>query len=373
MRVLLCMGTRPEIIKMAPLYIEMKRRSEFEPLICFSGQHREVAGEVLDYFKIKPDLGFCAMREGQSLSEMNIKLLNFFDEAIEDIKPDIALVHGDTATAFSAALSAFYKGVKIGHIEAGLRTYSTRNPFPEEMYRVSIDAMAGIHFAPTEAARKNLEAEGRSTVFTVGNTVIDALKYTVRKDYSSSLLCEADGRKIVLLTTHRRENIGEKMHSALLGVGDALREREDVYCILPAHPNPLVREEISRAFENIKNIKICEPLPMYDFHNILARSHLTLTDSGGIVEEAAYLGIPIFILRDTTERAEAIEGGNARLLGTDREDVKMALKNALDNPDFTEPMRKPSAAFGDGRASEKIADLLRHIGAEFDYRDVSLN
>ena len=358
MRILLCMGTRPEIIKMLPLYFELKKWERIEPLICFSGQHDEIAKEVFDFFEVEPDFSFCAMMEGQSLSELNVKLLNYFDVVIDNEKIDLVLVHGDTATAFSASLSAFYKGVKIGHIEAGLRTYSTRNPFPEEMFRVSIDAMADYHFAPTSLAQRNLEREGRKSVFTVGNTVIDTFKYTIKEEYSSPVLDSANGRKIILVTTHRRENHGEKMQSALLGIADALRELEDVYCILPAHPNPAVRSVAERVFCDVKNIKICNSLPIFDFHNILSRSFAVLTDSGGIQEEASYLGIPILIMRDTTERREAIEGGNARIIGTDRARVSEELLSLVKNPHLWESMRKQSTAFGDGNASEKIVKTL---------------
>lgn len=358
LRILVVIGTRPEAVKMLPLVIELRKHVEFEVMICHSGQHAKMAEEVFEYFGIAPHFCFDAMKNGQSLSEMTCRLLNYFNVLFDEVVPDIILVQGDTTSAFCASLSAFYKRIRVGHIEAGLRTFKARSPFPEEFNRVAIDSMSDYHFAPTYRACENLKKEGRKSVFTVGNTVIDALKYTVRENYSSSLLECARERKIVLITTHRRENIGKKMLSSLIGIRNVLVEREELFAILPMHPNPLAREVISAVFEGVKNISICEPLALYDFHNILARAFCVFTDSGGVQEEASYLGVPVFILRDTTERQEALESGNARLVGTEREDVARALENAIANPDFTESMRKCSTAFGDGHASEKIVKAL---------------
>ena len=257
---------------------------------------------------------------------------------------------------------AFYLGIKIAHIEAGLRTYEARSPFPEELYRVSIDAMSDYHFAPTSAAAENLSREGRKSIYTVGNTVIDSFEYTLKNDYESPLIREADKRKILLLTTHRRENIGGKMREALLGIRDVLLSRKDLFCILPAHPNPSVRGVVEEAFCDIKNIKICEPLPVMDFHNILARSLAVLTDSGGVQEEASYLGVPVFLLRDNTERAEGRASGNIRIIGTERAGVKAQLLDVLNDREELEKMSRPTLVFGDGTASKKISEILLSNG-----------
>ena len=362
MRILLFIGTRPEAIKMLPLFKELKKHKEVQTEICYSGQHGALARGVFDFFKITPDFVFDAMREGQSLCELTTRLLNYFDMLLERERSDIVLVHGDTATAFAASLSAFYKGIRIGHIEAGLRTYEARSPFPEELYRVSIDAMSDYHFAPTSAAAENLSREGRRSIYTVGNTVIDSFEYTLKNDYESPLIREADNRKILLLTTHRRENIGGKMREALLGIRDVLLSRKDLFCILPAHPNPSVRGVVEEAFCDIKNIKICEPLPVVDFHNILARSLAVLTDSGGVQEEASYLGVPVFLLRDNTERAEGRASGNIRIIGTERAGVKAQLLDVLNDREKLEKMSRPTLVFGDGTASKKISEILLSNG-----------
>ena len=358
MRILVCIGTRPEAIKLLPLVKELRKREGIETLVCFSGQHQALASEVFDFFKIKPDIAFDVMREGKSLSELTCNLLNKFDVLFDEECFDLVLAHGDTATAFCASLSAFYRGIKIAHIEAGLRTYNAHSPFPEEFNRVVIDVMSDLCFAPTEAAAQGLVREGKKTVFTVGNTVIDALSYTMNEGYDSSFLEGARDKKLILLTTHRRENIGEKMISSLGGIRDALYGRDDMLCLLPMHPNPVVQRIINDVFCDIKNIKIVDALSVYDFHNILARSFAVITDSGGVQEEAAYLGVPIFILRDTTERREVIESGNAVLLGTERDKVKKRFLSCIDDPTVLERMKKRSYAFGKGDSCKKIADIL---------------
>jgi UDP-N-acetylglucosamine 2-epimerase (non-hydrolysing) len=358
MRILVVIGTRPEAIKMLPLVIELKKREEFEILVCFSGQHKTLANEVFEFFKIEPDVVFDIMKEGQSLSELTCKLLNKFDVLFDDILPDLVLVHGDTTTALCASLSAFYRGIKTVHIEAGLRTYDVASPFPEEFNRVAIDAMASLCFAPTERAAENLKKEGKNAVFTVGNTVIDALSYTISAEYNSPILECASGRKIILLTTHRRENIGQKMLSSLKGIRGALRNRDDMLCILPRHPNPKVQSIINDVFDDVKNIKIIDALPVLDFHNILARSFAVITDSGGIQEEAAYLGVPIFILRDRSERSEVISAGNAVILGTDEDEVREKFLSCINDATRLEMMKKRNYAFGCGDSSKKIADIL---------------
>ena len=358
MRILTVIGTRPEAIKMLPLVKELQKYNEFEPLVCFSKQHDTLAENVFDFFKIKPDYTFNAKNDFLNLKEMTINFLDFFDVIFKETSPDLILTHGDTTTAFCASLSAFYSGIKVAHIEAGLRTHNPFSPFPEEFNRVAIDSVSTYHFAPTKVAAKNLLTEGRKSVFTVGNTGIDTLKYTIDKAYKSPILDEAKNKKIILITSHRRENLGSRLTSALLGIKDALQHQNDVFAIFPAHPNPKVKNTVKNIFSDVKNIKISPPLPLYDFHNILSRAHLIISDSGGIQEEASYLGIPLFLLRDTTERPECIECGNTKLIGTSKEQVAQELSFALNNEECIKSMQKRSFAFGDGNACEKIAKKL---------------
>ena len=358
MKILAVIGTRPEAIKMLPLIIELKKYRDFEVLICSSGQHGDILKCVFDYFNIEPDFSFCAMKKGQSLSRLTTRLLNYFDALLDKISPDLLLAHGDTTTAFCASLSAFYKGIKIAHVEAGLRTYDKRSPFPEELNRVTIDALADLHFAPTQLSRSRLEKEGRGSVFVVGNTGIDALSYTLDNNYVLPVSNKEANKKILLVTTHRRENIGSKMRSSLLAVRDILEYRNDFFAVFPVHPNPAVRAEAISVFEGIKNIKICEPLTLYDFHNILARAFAVFTDSGGIQEEASFLGVPVFLLRDTTEREEGMVSGNIRLVGTDRMRIFEDFLRVSESEEELSKMRSRSFAFGDGHACEKIVKIL---------------
>ena len=272
--------------------------------------------------------------------------------------PDIVLVHGDTATAFSAALAAFYNHIPLAHVEAGLRTFDKSSPFPEELYRVSIDGMADLHLAPTPLAASHLAKEGRKQVFVVGNTGLDALKYTLKENHDDSTLYDNNGKKTVLITCHRRENIGTRMEGALLGIRDFLSTREDIDAIVSVHPNPAVKSIVEGVFSDIKNIKICKSLKVQDFHNALSRCFFAVTDSGGIQEEATYLGIPVFLLRDNTERQEGVASGNVRIIGTDREGVGNALKSITSDKETLDRMRVPSHIFGDGRASERISKIL---------------
>ena len=279
MRILLVIGTRPEAIKMLPLAMELKKYSEFETKILFSGQHKEMAKSVFNEFKICPDFTFEAMEKGLSLKDLTVKLLNNFDVFLKKEHFDLVLAHGDTTTAFCASLSAFYQGIRVGHIEAGLRSYDSHSPYPEEFNRVAIDALSDIHFSPTEKATQNLLNEGKKSVFTVGNTVIDALKYSLSYEISMPIFDEIGARKLVLITTHRRENLGNKMRTSMLGIRDILNARDDLFGVLPAHPNPKAREVVYDVFKNIKNIKICEPFPMREFHHLLSRAFAIFTDS----------------------------------------------------------------------------------------------
>ncbi len=364
MRIFVVIGTRPEAIKMLPLVIELKKRGEFETKVCFSGQHGEMAKSVFDDFEIVPDFIFDAMKKGQELSKLTNRLLEYFDILFKLEKPDLVLVHGDTTTAFCGALAAFYLGIKVAHVEAGLRTFDPFSPFPEEFNRVSIDAVSNIHFAPTVVAAENLIREGRKSVFTVHNTVIDALKFSLSRTIELPILDGLKNKKILLITTHRRENLGEKMRDALLGIRDILNERDDLFGIIPVHPNPCVRATVDNVFKNIKNIKICSPLPMREFHHLLSRAFAILTDSGGIQEEAAYLGVPIFLMRDNTERPECVELGNVCIVGTQRERVKNTFLSFMNSPNIMKKMCKPSHAFGDGTASEKIVKCLMSMQNE---------
>ena len=361
MRVFAVIGTRPEAIKMLPLVLEMRKNREFETKICFSYQHKEMAKSVFDEFKIEPDFTFYEIKQGLGLKELTTNLLDYFDIVFYREKPDLVLVHGDTTTAFCGALAAFYKGISVAHIEAGLRTFDNQAPFPEEFNRVAVDAISNIHFAPTEAAAKNLIEEGRKSVFTVGNTVIDALKYSLNGDICRPFSDEINGRKLLLVTTHRRENLGERMRSSLLGIRDILCERDDLFAILPAHPNPRVREIVFEVFCNIKNIKVCEPLPMRTFHSLLACAFAVFSDSGGIQEEAAYLGVPLFLMRENTERKECLELPNVCLIGCERKSIRGEFLYFLNDKSRQEKMRAPSLVFGDGHASERIIERLLEL------------
>lgn len=366
MRIFIVIGTRPEAIKMLPLAIELQKIEQFDVKICFSGQHKEMALSVFDEFKISPDFAFMGMKTGQNLSEMTVCLLEFFDVLFREQNPDLVLVHGDTTTAFCASLSAFYLGIKVAHIEAGLRSYDSHSPYPEEFNRVAIDALSDIHFSPTEKATQNLLNEGKKSVFTVGNTVIDALKYSLSHEISMPIFDEIGARKLVLITTHRRENLGKKMRASMLGIRDILNARDDLFGVLPAHPNPKVREVVYDVFKNIKNIKICEPFPMREFHHLLSRAFAIFTDSGGIQEESAYLGVPVFLLRENTERKECIELGNLCIVGSDRERIRREFLSFLDDDERQEKMRLSTMVFGDGNASGKISKKLLILGEKGD-------
>ena len=354
---------------MLPLVLEFRKYKEFDTKICFSGQHNELAKSVFEDFEILPNFSCDGIKKGMTLQKITAEILNYFDVLFEAEKPDMVLVHGDTTTAFCASLSAFYQDIRIAHVEAGLRTFDVKSPFPEEFNRVAIDCVSSIHFAPTESAAENLRKEGRKSVFTVGNTVIDALEYSLSNKTCCPFFNELNGRKLVLITTHRRENLGGKMHSALLGIRDALRGRDDLLAVLPVHPNPAVREVVGNVFCNIKNIKICEPLPMREFHTLLSLSHVVITDSGGIQEEAAYLGVPIFLLRDKTEREECKYLANVRIIGCEGESVKRELCSFFNDSDLQAKMCVRSSIFGDGESSKRIVrylwDSAKEMKSEF--------
>lgn len=355
-------GTRPEAIKMSPLFVKM-RKANLPLFICSTGQHRDMLEDAFSPFGIFPDLSLDIMKENQSLSYITSKILTDLSELIDNISPVALLVHGDTSTAFSAALAAFFKGVKVFHIEAGLRTGDLTNPLPEEFNRRAIALMAKHHFAPTVRARDSLLAEGvkECDVTVVGNTAIDALAYTVREDYSSELYDLAGGKRLIIVTAHRREVSEEELYSMLLGIRSAVERYEDVITIFPVHRSPRVRKSAENALCGCKKIILTDPLSPFDFHNLLSRAYLAVTDSGGIQEEAAYLGVPTLVIREKTERREAVEAGTVKVCGTHGAEIYMEIKKLLDSPLIRNEMAKPSDAYGGGDACEKILEKLHDL------------
>ena len=360
-KVLSVFGTRPEAIKMAPLVKELESRKEIESIVCVTAQHREMLDQVLEAFKIKPDYDLNIMKKGQTLSDITSRVLEGLDEVIKEVKPNIVLVHGDTTTSFVSALSAFYNQVDIGHVEAGLRTYDKYSPYPEEMNRQWVDCMCDMYFAPTELSAKNLIKEGKdkSKIYVTGNTAIDAMKTTVDKNYKNKELdWVKDGERLILLTSHRRENIGEPMHNIFKAVRRIIDEFKDVKVIYPIHLNPVVREIANEEFEGCDRIHLIEPLEVFDFHNFQNKSYFIMSDSGGIQEEAPSLGKPVLVLRDTTERPEGIKAGTLKLTGTSEEKIYKEAKKLLTNKEAYNKMSKASNPYGDGHASERIADAI---------------
>ncbi|MBQ7384152.1 MAG: UDP-N-acetylglucosamine 2-epimerase (non-hydrolyzing) [Clostridia bacterium] len=359
-KIMLVFGTRPEAIKMCPLVKELRNREGIAVSVCVTGQHRGLLDGVLDAFGVKPDYDFSLMREGQTLFDITVNILNRIKAVLVESSPDIVLVHGDTSTAFAAALACFYERIDVGHIEAGLRTYDIYSPYPEEFNRQAISLIAKYSFAPTEAARDNLLREGRepSHVFVTGNTAIDALATTVRSDYTHPLLEWVGDRRLVLLTAHRRENLGAPLRSMLRAIRRVSEEYDDIRVIYPVHPNPAVRGVANEIFGGCKGVRLTEPLDVLDFHNILARSFMVLTDSGGIQEEAPALGKPVLVMRDTTERPEGISAGTIKLVGTDEENIYSSFCRLLNDKEAYEAMARASNPYGDGHAAERIADIL---------------
>lgn len=359
-KVLSIFGTRPEAIKMAPLVKELEKREEIKSIVCVTAQHREMLDQVLDVFNIKPDYDLNIMKKGQTLSEITSRVLLGLEEVIKKENPNIILVHGDTTTTFAGALAAFYNGVDIGHVEAGLRTWNKYSPFPEEMNRQMVDRMTDMFFAPTEVSKNNLlnEAIDENKIYITGNTAIDAMKYTVKDNYTNEIFDWLEGSKFILLTAHRRENLGEPMRNIFKAVKRIVQENEDVKVIYPIHMNPIVREIANEILNDIDRVKLIEPLEVIDFHNFINRSYLILTDSGGIQEEAPSLGKPVLVLRDTTERPEGIEAGTLKLVGTDEEKIYNETMKLLNNKEEYEKMSKASNPYGDGNASKYIVDAI---------------
>lgn len=359
-KVMIVFGTRPEAIKMCPLVKELRSRESIKTVVCVTGQHKEMLDQVLNCFEITPEYDLAIMIKNQTLFDININILQKIKIVLEKEKPDVVLVHGDTTTTFATALSAYYLQIPVGHVEAGLRTHNIYSPYPEEFNRQSVSIISAYNFAPTELSRNNLINEGKNPdfIFVTGNTAIDALKTTVRDDYTHPVLEWIGTDRLVLLTAHRRENLGEPLKRIFRAIRRVIDETNDIKVIYPIHLNPIVRKSALDIFGKCDRIKLIEPLEVIDFHNFMARSYMILTDSGGIQEEAPSLGKPVIVLRDTTERPEGIEAGTLKLAGTDEENIYKEFKNLLTNKSEYEKMSRASNPYGDGFASKRIADIL---------------
>ena len=359
-KVMLVFGTRPEAIKMCPLVNELKTRKNIETIVCVTGQHRQMLDQVLEVFGVVPDFDLSIMKEKQTLFDITTNILTKIGEVLDEVKPDVVLVHGDTSTTFVTALAAFYKQIPVGHVEAGLRTYDIYSPYPEEFNRQAVGIVAKYHFAPTQMSKQNLINEGKKAkdIYITGNTAIDALKTTVREDFTHPELEWAKDSKLIVITAHRRENLGEPMHNMFRAIRRIMDEHPDIKAIYPIHMNPVVRAAANEELGDCDRIHIIEPLEVLDFHNFLANSYLILTDSGGIQEEAPSLGKPVLVMRDTTERPEGIKAGTLKLVGTDEEVIYASFKELIENVETYNAMSKASNPYGDGFASKRIADIL---------------
>ena len=358
--VMLVFGTRPEAIKMCPLVNELKSRKNINTVVCVTGQHRQMLDQVLDAFSVTPDYDLSVMKEKQTLFDITTNILNGIGAVLDEVKPDVVLVHGDTSTTFVTALACFYKQIDVGHVEAGLRTYNIYSPFPEEFNRQAVSIISKYNFAPTGLSKENLVREGKdeASIYITGNTAIDALKTTVKQDYTHPELEWAKDSRLIMITAHRRENLGEPMHNMFRAIRRVMEEHPDVKAIYPIHMNPLVRQAADEELGGFDRIRIIEPLEVLDFHNFLARSFMILTDSGGIQEEAPSLGKPVLVMRDTTERPEGIKAGTLKLVGTDEQVIYENFKLLLDDKAAYEAMSKASNPYGDGFACKRIADIL---------------
>ena len=359
-KIMLVFGTRPEAIKMCPLVNELNSRENIETIVCVTGQHRQMLDQVLNAFNVVPDYDLSIMKEKQTLFDITTNILNRIKAVLEDVKPDVVLVHGDTSTTFATALACFYLQIPVGHVEAGLRTYNIYSPYPEEFNRQAVGVVSAFNFAPTELSKQNLLNEGKKpeTIYVTGNTAIDALKTTVREDYFHPELEWARDSRLILITAHRRENLGEPMKNMFRAIRRVMDEHPDVKAIYPIHMNPLVRQTADEILGGEERIRIIEPLEVLDFHNFLARSFLVLTDSGGIQEEAPSLGKPVLVMRDTTERPEGIAAGTLKLVGTDEDVIYENFRRLLDDEEEYAKMSTASNPYGDGFACKRIADVL---------------
>ncbi|CYV24334.1 TPA: UDP-N-acetylglucosamine 2-epimerase (non-hydrolyzing) [Streptococcus suis] len=359
-KIMLVFGTRPEAIKMCPLVNELKSSGNFDVKVCVTGQHKEMLQQVLDVFQVVPDYDLEIMQPNQTLFSITTSILEKIKTVFDDFQPDVVLVHGDTTTTFAASLAAFYSGIKVGHVEAGLRTYNLQSPFPEEFNRQAVSIVSDFNFAPTDISRKHLLSEGKNedSIFVTGNTAIDALKTTVNPDYYHELFDWVGDSKLIMITAHRRENLGQPMRNMFKAIKRVLNEHPDVKAVYPIHKNPVVRDAANEIFGDDERLKLIEPLEVIDFHNFLNKSYLILTDSGGIQEEAPSLGKPVLVMRDTTERPEGVAAGTLKLVGTDEEVIYKNFKLLLSDDEEYRLMSKASNPYGDGTASKQIADIL---------------
>ena len=362
-KIMLVFGTRPEAIKMCPLVKELNRRESFKTIVCVTGQHRQMLDQVLKIFNVIPDYDLAIMTENQTLFDITTKILENFRTVLEEVKPDLCLVHGDTSTAFAAALACFYLQIPVGHVEAGLRTYNISSPFPEEFNRQAVGIIAKYNFAPTEMARQHLLNEGKikDSVYVTGNTVIDAMKYTVTKDYYHPELDWIGNSKFIFITAHRRENFGKPMHNMFRAIRRVLAEHPDVKAIYPIHMNPAVRQAANEELGECSQIHIIEPIDVFDCHNFEARCYLCLTDSGGIQEECPTYGKPVLVMRDTTERPEGVKAGTLKLVGTSEDKIYEWFTKLLDDEVEYARMAHAINPYGDGHACDRIADILEYI------------
>ena len=359
-KVMLVFGTRPEAIKMCPLVNELKTRKGIETIVCVTGQHRQMLDQVLEAFQVEPDYDLSIMKDRQTLFDVTTNILNRIKAVLEEVQPDVVLVHGDTSTTFVTALACFYLQIPVGHVEAGLRTYNIYSPYPEEFNRQAVSIISAYNFAPTELSKENLLREGKNpdTIYVTGNTAIDALKTTVREDYTHPDLEWAKGSRLIMITAHRRENLGEPMKHMFRAIRRVCDEHPDIKAIYPIHMNPVVREIADSILGDDERIRIIEPLAVLDFNTFLSRSDLILTDSGGIQEEAPSLGKPVLVMRDTTERPEGIKAGTLKLVGTDEEVIYQNFKQLLEDEEAYRAMSTASNPYGDGFACKRIADIL---------------
>lgn len=360
-KIMLVFGTRPEAIKMCPLVSELRKDKGTQTIVCVTGQHKQMLQQVLQAFDIEPDYDLAIMKDKQTLFDITVNVLSGMKEILEKEKPDVVLVHGDTTTSFGAGLAAFYLEIPVGHVEAGLRTYDLKAPFPEEFNRQGVDIFSKFYFAPTQTAKDNLLREGKTpeNIYVTGNTVIDALKTTIKTEYTHPVLEWAGDSRLVMLTAHRRENLGKPLYQIFEGIKRTLDEVEDVKVIYPIHMNPLVRQTASEVFGEHPRMRIIEPLDVLDFHNFMNRCYMILTDSGGIQEEAPALGKPVLVMRNTTERPEGVEAGTLKLVGTDADVIYREFHKLLEDKEAYDKMSQASNPYGDGTACRKIADILK--------------
>lgn len=361
-KIMTIFGTRPEAIKMAPLVKAIEEDPRFESIVTVTAQHRQMLDQVMNIFDLSADYDLNIMKDGQTLAGITSRVIKELDQIFEEAKPDIVLVHGDTTTTFSASIASFYHQIKIGHVEAGLRTWNKYSPFPEEMNRQLTDVLADIYFAPTEMSKKNLLNEKRnvSDIYVTGNTAIDAMKYTISDQYSHSLLTDIGDKKIILVTMHRRENLGNPMKNVFKAINRIVERFDDVHVVFPMHKNPIVRKTVKETLIDCDRIHLIEPLDVVDFQNFANHSYMIMSDSGGVQEEAPSLGKPVLVLRDTTERPEGIEAGTLRLVGTSEDKVFVSAKELLEDNDIYDQMSKASNPYGDGFASQRILDAIAY-------------